>query len=156
MSTDDTAIVAQVDEITALLLARVDLGVARDDQRWRERYRWFSEAIAELQDAPPTSRSMAERGCAAACAGAALGGRHRDERTALRAASRRGAAPAAGTRRCETSTMESHAHLKVEPVTLAFLRCNSCIWELTRLSSTRRHGLDRRTPRTTGAGDTTH
>jgi hypothetical protein len=34
---------------------RLDLGLAlaSDNQRWKERYRWFFEAVAELQDALP-------------------------------------------------------------------------------------------------------
>ena len=51
--TDDAAIVAYVDEITALLLAASDRALRADNQRWTERYRWFFEAIAELQDALP-------------------------------------------------------------------------------------------------------
>ena len=51
--TDDAANVAPVDEITALLLAASVRAAHADDQRWKERYRWFFEAIAELQDALP-------------------------------------------------------------------------------------------------------
>jgi hypothetical protein len=51
--TDDAEIIALVDEVTALLLA-ASVGASRaDNQRWKERYRWLFEAIAELQDAPP-------------------------------------------------------------------------------------------------------
>ena len=49
--TDDTAIVAHVDEITALLLAASERALRADNQCWKERYRWFFEAIAEPQDA---------------------------------------------------------------------------------------------------------
>ena len=48
--TDDAEIIAHVDEITALLLAASSRALRADNQRWRERYRWFFEAIAELQD----------------------------------------------------------------------------------------------------------
>ena len=51
--TDDEAIVAHVDEITALLLAASEQALRARDQRWKERYRWFFETIAELHDAPP-------------------------------------------------------------------------------------------------------
>ena len=51
--TDDAEIVAYVDEITALLLAASSRALRADNQRWTERYRWFFEAIAELQDALP-------------------------------------------------------------------------------------------------------
>ena len=51
--TDDTEIIAHVDEITALLLAASDRAWCADNQRWKERYRWFFEAIAELQDGLP-------------------------------------------------------------------------------------------------------
>ena len=51
--TDDAEIVAHVDEITALLLAAWARASLADNQRWKERYRWFFEAIAELQDALP-------------------------------------------------------------------------------------------------------
>ena len=51
--TDDAEIIAHVDEITALLLAASDRALRADNQRWTERYRWFFEAIAELQDALP-------------------------------------------------------------------------------------------------------
>ena len=51
--TDDAAIVAYVDEITALLLAASDRASRARDQRWKERYRWFFEAIAELHDDLP-------------------------------------------------------------------------------------------------------
>ena len=47
--TDDAEIVAHVDEITALLLAASERALRVDDQRWKERYRWFFETIAELQ-----------------------------------------------------------------------------------------------------------
>ena len=50
---DDAEIIAHVDEITALLLAASSRALRADDQRWTERYRWFFEAIAELQDALP-------------------------------------------------------------------------------------------------------
>jgi hypothetical protein len=49
--TDDAEIIAHVDEITALLLAASSRALRADNQRWTERYRWFFEAIAELQDA---------------------------------------------------------------------------------------------------------
>ena len=51
--TDDAEIIAHVDEITALLLAASDRALRADNQRWKERYRWFFEAIAGLQDALP-------------------------------------------------------------------------------------------------------
>jgi hypothetical protein len=51
--TDDAEIIALVDEITALLLAAWVQASLADNQRWKERYSWFSEAIAELQDALP-------------------------------------------------------------------------------------------------------
>jgi hypothetical protein len=51
--TDDAEIIAHVDEITALLLAASDRALRSDNQCWKERYRWFFEAIAELQDALP-------------------------------------------------------------------------------------------------------
>jgi hypothetical protein len=51
--TDDAEIIALVDEITALLLAAWVRASLADNQRWKERYRWFSEAVAELQDALP-------------------------------------------------------------------------------------------------------
>ena len=51
--TDDAEIIAHVDEITALLLAAWFQASLADNQRWKERYSWFSEAIAELQDALP-------------------------------------------------------------------------------------------------------
>ena len=51
--TDDAAIVAHVDEITALLLAAWAQASLADNQSWKERYSWFSEAIAEMQDARP-------------------------------------------------------------------------------------------------------
>ena len=60
--TDDAEIIAHVDEITALLFAAWVSASHADDQRWKERYRWFFEAIAELQDACRASHSMAERG----------------------------------------------------------------------------------------------
>ena len=50
--TDDAAIVAHVDEITALLLAAWERASRARDQHWRERYRWFFETIAELQEDP--------------------------------------------------------------------------------------------------------
>jgi hypothetical protein len=49
--TNDAEIVALVDEITALLLAAWFQASLADNQRWKERYSWFSEAIAELQGA---------------------------------------------------------------------------------------------------------
>ena len=52
--TDDAEIVALVDEITALLLAAWFQASLADNQRWKERYSWFSEAIAELQGAQPS------------------------------------------------------------------------------------------------------
>jgi hypothetical protein len=52
--TDDAAIVAHVDEITALLLAAWAQAALADNQRWKKRYSWFSEAIAELQGALPS------------------------------------------------------------------------------------------------------
>ena len=51
--TDDAEIIAHVDEITALLLAASLRAWRADNQRWKERYRWFFEVIAELQDASP-------------------------------------------------------------------------------------------------------
>ena len=51
--TDDAEIIALVDEITALLLAAWFQASLADNQRWKERYSWFSEAIAELQGALP-------------------------------------------------------------------------------------------------------
>ena len=51
--TEDSEIIALVDEITALLLAAWFQASLADNQRWKERYSWFSEAIAELQDALP-------------------------------------------------------------------------------------------------------
>ena len=51
--TDDAEIIALVDEITALLLAAWFQASLTDNQRWKERYSWFSEAIAELQDTLP-------------------------------------------------------------------------------------------------------
>jgi hypothetical protein len=51
--TDDAEIIALVDEITALLLAAWVRASLADNQRWKERYRWFSEAVAELQDTLP-------------------------------------------------------------------------------------------------------
>ena len=50
---DDAEIIAHVDEITALLLAASVRASLADNQRWKERYSWFFEAIAELQDALP-------------------------------------------------------------------------------------------------------
>ena len=51
--TDDAEIIALVDEITALLLAAWFKASLADNQRWKEGYSWFSEAIAELQDTLP-------------------------------------------------------------------------------------------------------
>ena len=51
--TDDAEIIAHVDEITALLFAASERALLADNRRWKERYRWFFEAIAELQDALP-------------------------------------------------------------------------------------------------------
>ena len=51
--TDDAEIIAHVDEITALLFAAAERALSVDNQLWKERYRWFFEAIAELQDALP-------------------------------------------------------------------------------------------------------
>ena len=50
---DDAEIIAHVDEITALLLAASVRAWRADNQRWKERYRWFFEVIVELQDALP-------------------------------------------------------------------------------------------------------
>jgi len=52
--TDDAEIIALVDEITALLLAAWFKASLADNQRWKERYSWFSEVIAELQDTMPS------------------------------------------------------------------------------------------------------
>jgi len=52
--TDDAEIIALVDEITALLLAAWVQASLADNQRWKERYSWFSEVIAELQDTLPS------------------------------------------------------------------------------------------------------
>ena len=52
--TDDAEIIALVDEITALLLAAWFQASLADNQRWKERYSWFSEVIAELQDTLPS------------------------------------------------------------------------------------------------------
>jgi len=52
--TDDAEIIALVDEITALLLAACFQASLADNQRWKERYSWFSEVIAELQDTLPS------------------------------------------------------------------------------------------------------
>ena len=52
--TDDAEIIALVDEITALLLAAWFQASLADNQRWKERYSWFSEVIAELQDTMPS------------------------------------------------------------------------------------------------------
>ena len=49
----DEAVLARVDEITAILFASSVRAWRADDQRWKERYRWFFEAIAELHDAEP-------------------------------------------------------------------------------------------------------
>ena len=51
--TDDAEIIALVDEISALLLAASVRAWRADNQHWKERYRWFFEAVAELQDALP-------------------------------------------------------------------------------------------------------
>ena len=51
---DDAEIIALVDEITALLLAAWFQASLADNQRWKERYSWFSEVIAELQDTMPS------------------------------------------------------------------------------------------------------
>ena len=51
--TDHAEIIAHVDEITALLFAASERALRADNQRWKERYRWFFEAIAELQDTLP-------------------------------------------------------------------------------------------------------
>ena len=51
--TDDAEIIAHVDEITALLFAAAERALSVDNQLWKERYRWFFEAIAELQYAVP-------------------------------------------------------------------------------------------------------
>ena len=49
--TDDAEIIAHVDEITALLFAAAERALSVDDQLWKKRYRWFFEAVAELQEA---------------------------------------------------------------------------------------------------------
>ena len=54
--TDDAEIIAHVDEITALLLAASLRAWRADNQLWKERYRWFFEAVAELQEALPDKR----------------------------------------------------------------------------------------------------
>jgi hypothetical protein len=51
--TDDAEIIAHVDEVTALLLAASERALRTDDRHWKERYRWFFEAIVELQDVLP-------------------------------------------------------------------------------------------------------
>ena len=54
--TDDAEIIAHVDEITALLFAAAERALSVDNQLWKERYRWFFEAVAELQEALPDKR----------------------------------------------------------------------------------------------------
>jgi hypothetical protein len=51
--TDDAEIVARVDEITALLFAASIKAWRTDNQRWKERYRWFLATMAELHDDVP-------------------------------------------------------------------------------------------------------
>ena len=50
---DDADIIAMVDEITALLLAASVQASRVHNDRWKERYHWFFEAIVELYDALP-------------------------------------------------------------------------------------------------------
>ena len=54
--TDDAEIIAHVDEITALLFAAAERALSGDNRLWKERYRWFFEAVAELQEALPDKR----------------------------------------------------------------------------------------------------
>ena len=49
LSTDEAAIIAHVDEITALLFAAAERALSVDNELWKERYHWFLEAIAELR-----------------------------------------------------------------------------------------------------------
>ena len=53
---DDADIIAMVDEITALLLAAAVQASRAHNHRWKERYHWFFETIAELQHAMPGKR----------------------------------------------------------------------------------------------------
>ena len=48
--TDDEEIIAHIDEITALLLAASERAFRANNHRWKERYRWFFEAIVEQPD----------------------------------------------------------------------------------------------------------
>jgi hypothetical protein len=51
---DDAEIVARVDEIAAVLFAASIKTWRTDNQRWKERYRWFLETMAELHDDVPS------------------------------------------------------------------------------------------------------
>jgi hypothetical protein len=44
---------ARVDEITAILFASSVRAWRADDQRWKERYRWFAAIVSELLDDVP-------------------------------------------------------------------------------------------------------
>ena len=44
---------ARVDEITLLLFAASVRAWRGDDQRWKERYRWFAKIVSELLDDLP-------------------------------------------------------------------------------------------------------
>ena len=49
----DEAVLARVDEITLLLFAASVRAWRGDNQRWKERYRWFAEIVSELLDDKP-------------------------------------------------------------------------------------------------------
>jgi hypothetical protein len=49
----DEAVLAHVDEITAILFASSVRAWRVDDQRWKERYRWFAEIVSELLEDEP-------------------------------------------------------------------------------------------------------
>jgi hypothetical protein len=49
----DEAVLARVDEITAILFAASVRAWRGDNQRWKERYRWFAAIVSELLDDEP-------------------------------------------------------------------------------------------------------
>ena len=49
----DEAVLAHVDEITAILFASSVRAWRADDQRWKERYGWFAAIVSELLDDVP-------------------------------------------------------------------------------------------------------
>jgi hypothetical protein len=49
----DEAVLARVDEITAILFASSVRAWRTDDQRWKERYGWFAAIMSELLDNVP-------------------------------------------------------------------------------------------------------